>query len=85
MDVPKNGDCVKIPDGRIGRIRDIESGMVRVRVMRETSHTHQFLLLAVSEVLVIACPKGWMSPGGYNKYLKATLAKMKQRNIKNQK
>lgn len=80
MSNPKNGDCVKIPDGRIGRVRDIEDDKIRVRVMRKTSHTHQFLWVALSEVAVVACPKGWMSPEGYNNYLKVTLTKMRHRN-----
>lgn len=47
---PKNGDCVKIPDGRIGRVRDIKDDKVRVRAMRNTSHTHQFLWFNLSEL-----------------------------------
>jgi hypothetical protein len=27
----------------------------------------------------VDCPKGWMSPEGYVRYLKVTLAKMQQR------
>jgi len=76
------GDCVTVPDGRIGRIRDIRKDAVKVRLMRTTSHTHQFVWLKESELQVVACPKGWMSPEGYNKYLEITLAKIKQRNKK---
>ena len=75
----KLGDCVKVPDGRIGRVRDIQEDKVRVRLMRTTSHTHQFIWYKQSELKVVACPSGWMSPDGYNRYLKITLAKMKQR------
>ncbi len=74
-----NGDCVKIPDGRIGRIRDIKGGTVRVRVMRATSHTHQFLWFSKSQLEVVTCPPGWMSPAGYNRYLTVTLKKMRKR------
>lgn len=73
------GDCVKVPDGRIGRVREIRKDMVRVRLMRTTSHTHQFVWYTISELQVVACPKGWMSPQGYNKYLGITLEKMKMR------
>ncbi len=73
------GDCVIIPDGRIGRIRDITNKQMRVRVMRITSHTHQFLWFIPSELRITSCPKGWMSPDGYSRYLKITLAKMKQK------
>lgn len=76
----QTGDCVQIPDGRIGRVRTMTKDLVRVRVMRKTSHTHQFLWFNLSELSVVACPKGWMSPEGYNRYLKVTLAKMEQRN-----
>ncbi len=76
------GDCVKIPDGRIGRVRDYSKGEYRVRVMRKTSHTHQFLKLKEDELSKVDCPKGWMSPEGYNRYLKVTLEKMRQRDRK---
>jgi hypothetical protein len=73
------GDCVHIPDGRIGRVRDISGGKYRVRVRRTTSDTHQFLTFAASELKRADCPKGWMSPEGYARYLRVTLAKMRQR------
>ena len=73
------GDCVKIPDGRIARVRDEQGDGYRVRVRRKTSDTHQFLVLPKDALTLVPCPKGWMSPEGYNRYLKATLEKMKQR------
>ena len=73
------GECVALPDGRIGRVRGMAGGKYRVRVMRKTSHTHQFLLLAPGEVRRVACPRGWMSPEGYRRYLKPTLAKLRAR------
>jgi hypothetical protein len=73
------GDCVRIPDGRIGRIREVSGGKYRVRVRRATSATHQFLRLTAGDLKRVNCPKGWMSPEGYLRYLKATLAKMRQR------
>ncbi len=78
MDI-KKGDCVKIPDGRIGRVRDTVKGTYRIRVRRKTSKTHQFLTFHKDELEKIACPKGWMSPQGYNRYLKTTLEKMRLR------
>lgn len=75
----KPGDCVRIPDGRIARVRDRVAGGWRVRVRRRTSATHQFLVLAARELSPVGCPKGWMSPAGYNRYLKMTLAKMRER------
>jgi len=73
------GDCVRVPDGRIGRIRALERGAYRVRVQRTTSKTHQFLHLAASALESVACPPGWMSPAGYRRYLEPTLAKMRAR------
>lgn len=73
------GDCVRVPDGRIGRVRAVETGAYRVRVQRRTSKTHQFLLLRAGELSRVACPKGWMSPDGYRRYLAPTLAKLRER------
>jgi hypothetical protein len=73
------GDCVRIPDGRIGRVRDVSGGKYRIRVRRATSATHQFLMFAAKDLKQVACPKGWMSPQGYARYLRVTLAKMRQR------
>ena len=73
------GDCVRIPDGRVGRVRDFSGGEYRVRVRRTTSTTHQFLTFAGKDLERADCPKGWMSPQGYARYLSATLAKMRQR------
>jgi hypothetical protein len=74
-----SGDCVRIPDGRIGRVRDITKKEYRVRVRRKNSKNHEFLKFTVKEVTKVQCPKGWMSPEGYNRYLKKTLSKMKKR------
>lgn len=73
------GYCVRIPDGRVGRIRDVSGRKYRVRVRRRTGTTHQFLMFAAKDLKRVACPKGWMSPEGYVRYLTATLAKMRQR------
>jgi hypothetical protein len=73
------GDCVRLPDGRIGRVRAKSGRQYRVRVRRTTSATHQFLTLAARDLKKADCPKGWMSPKGYARYLTATLAKMRQR------
>jgi hypothetical protein len=75
----RNGDCVKIPDGRIARVRGKPGGRYKVRVRRTTSQTHQFLWFADHELELVSCPKGWMSPSSYNRYLKTTLAKMRER------
>jgi hypothetical protein len=74
-----NGGCVKIPDGRIARVREKKGSQYKVRVRRKTSQTHQFLIFEAKELKPVACPKGWMSREGYNRYLKKTLAKMKAR------
>lgn len=80
--MPENivpGDCVKIPDGRIARVRDVIQEMCRVRVRRKTSKSHQFLKFRDGELIKVSCPKGWMSPEGYNRYLQITLEKMRKR------
>ncbi len=73
------GSCVRIPDGRIARVREKSAGSYKVRVRRKTSKTHEFLRLATNQLKPVDCPKGWMSPEGYNRYLKVTLSKMKKR------
>jgi hypothetical protein len=73
------GDCVRIPDGRVGRVREVSGRKYRVCVRRRTSRTHQFLTFAAGDLKRADCPKGWMSPEGYARYLRATLAKMRQR------
>jgi hypothetical protein len=73
------GDCVRVPDGRIGRVRARVGRKLRVRVRRHTSATHEFLLVAPGEVRKVASPRGWMSPAGYRRYLRPTLAKMRAR------
>jgi hypothetical protein len=78
MDI-QPGDCVQIPDGRIARVRDYSGDTYRVRVKRKTSNTHEFLKFHKDDLKLVPCPKGWMSPEGYNRYLKVTLEKMKQR------
>src|SRR3982750_3615077 len=73
------GDCVQVPDGRVGRVRALEGHAYRIRVQRRTSKTHQFLRLRAGEMTGVACPPGWMSPDGYRRYLKLTLAKQRAR------
>jgi hypothetical protein len=75
----REGDCVRIPDGRIARVRQKIGSAWRVRVRRRTSNTHQFLLIAADDLDPIACPSGWMSPDGYRRYLAQTLGKMRAR------
>ena len=73
------GDCVRVPDGRVGRVRAVEAGQYRIRVQRRTSRTYQFLELRAGMLTRVACPDGWMSPDGYRRYLKPTLAKLRIR------
>lgn len=73
------GTCVRIPDGRIGRVREKDGNEWRVRVKRKTSDSHQFLYFRSNQLKIVQCPPGWMSIEGYNRYLRKTLAKMRQR------
>ena len=75
----RSGDCVRITDGRIGRLRSLSGARYRIRVRRRTSKTHEFITIPARDVRWVECPKGWMSPGGYIRYLRATLAKMRDR------
>jgi hypothetical protein len=75
-------DCVRLRDGRIGRVRARSRAHALVRVRRKRSHTHQFLRLPVTTLRRIDCPDGWMSPPGYARYLRVTLAKMRRRTRK---
>ncbi len=74
---PRPGDCVRLPDGRIARVREWAGGTCRVR--GTTSKTHQFLELPSAELTRVDCPKGWMSPEGYERYLEVTLRKQRER------
>jgi hypothetical protein len=76
---PSAGDCVRLPDGRIGRVRGRDGPLLRVRVRRRTSDTHQFLRCLEEAVQLVPCPQGWMSPEGYRRYLRVTLRKMRER------
>jgi hypothetical protein len=75
------GACVKMPDGRIGRARGLDKKLRKwkIRVKRSTSNSHEFIYVKGSELVVVDCPKGWMSIIGYNNYVKVTLFKMKER------
>jgi hypothetical protein len=73
------GGCVKLPDGRIGRVRERSAKGYKVRVLRKTSRTHQFVVVPAEDLKIVSCPQGWMSPDGYNRYLKTTLEKMRKR------
>ena len=41
--------------------------------------THQFLEFIGDDLERVDCPKGWMSPEGYVRYVDTTLAKMRER------
>jgi len=77
--LPRDGDCVRIPDGRIGRVRGRKGALVKVRVRRRSSNSHQFLMCSADTLEPVSCPKGWMSPEGYQRYLRVTLRKMRAR------
>jgi hypothetical protein len=77
---PGDGECVRLPDGRIGRVRGRQGSLIRVRVRRRTSDTHQFVMCPAQTLESVTCPKGWMSPDGYRRYLRVTLRKMRERN-----
>jgi hypothetical protein len=63
----------------VERVRERAGKMIRVRVRRTTSATHQFVFFREDQLVHVQCPAGWMSPTGYARYLRATLEKMRQR------
>lgn len=71
MPLLRAGDCVKVPDGRAGRIREKEGAKWRVRVRRRGGTTDELLLFSSRELRRIEPPAGWMSPEGYNRRLAA--------------
>ena len=73
------GDCVRVPGGRLGRVRARVAAGWRVRVRRPSGTSNEFLVLRPSQLRPVPTPKGWMSPAGYRRYLKATLAKLRLR------
>lgn len=75
----KVGECVRIPDGRVGRVREVTGPHCKVRARRTTSESHQFLKFIGDDLERVDCPKGWMSPEGYVRQLETTLAKMRKR------
>jgi hypothetical protein len=42
-------------------------------------------MFGAADLRRVDCPKGWMSPAGYLRYLKLTLAKMRQRQARSKK
>lgn len=70
---------MRLPDRRIARVRERVGDAYRVRVRRTTSKSHQFLLMKATELEGVDCPKGWMGPEGYNRYLTVTVKKLRER------
>lgn len=61
------GDCVRVPDGRPGRVRECSSGRYRVRVRRSGSEKDEVLDLSRRDLTAIDPPAGWMSPLGWTR------------------
>jgi hypothetical protein len=78
-DAIRPGDCVVLPGGRVARVREHTDDTYTVRVRRTTGKSHQFLDVPAADLEKVDCPKGWMSPEGYNRYLKTTLTKQRER------
>lgn len=76
----RRGECVRVPDGRPGRVREARGERVRVRVRRRGGTTDELLDLAPSELRGIDPPAGWMSPEGYNRRVAAARRNAKKRN-----
>ncbi|MDQ6893593.1 MAG: hypothetical protein M3167_13040 [Acidobacteriota bacterium] len=71
MAVLQRGECVRLADGRPGRVRGKSGAKYRVRVRRPGSKGDEVLLLSGGELERIDPPAGWMSPEGYNRRVAA--------------
>jgi hypothetical protein len=71
MAVLQRGECVRLSDGRPGRVRGKLGTKYRVRVRREGKKGDEVLLLSARELQKIDPPAGWMSPEGYNRRVAA--------------
>ncbi len=67
--------CVRLPDGRVGRVREHVGDALRVRVRRTMSISQQFVLTKTAQVERICCPEG------YNRYLTVSLKRMHGRTV----
>lgn len=77
----KPGDCVQVPDGRPGRVRQRCGDRYRIRVRRTGSGSDEFLLLPRRELRRIDPPAGWMSREGYNRRVAAARRTARARSI----
>jgi hypothetical protein len=75
----RDGDCVRLPDGRVARVREVAGGTVKVRVRTPSGRSDRFESHALGTVEALECPRGWMSPEGYRRYLAETLRKARLR------
>jgi len=78
----QRGECVRLTDGRPGRVRQKVGGKFRVRVRRAGGKTDELLLLGRREIEKIDPPSGWMSVEGYNRRVAAVrrAVKVKKKN-----
>jgi hypothetical protein len=65
------GECVRLADGRPGRVREKVGARYRVRVRRTGGKGDELLLLPRGELERIDPPPGWMSVKGYNRRVAA--------------
>lgn len=65
MALVKAGDCVRIPDGRPGRVREREGAKFLVRVRRRGQTSNELLLFGSRDLRKIEPPSGWMTAEGY--------------------
>ncbi len=71
MAVLQRGECVRLADGRPGRVRGKLGTKYRVRVRRTGKKADEVLLLSGRDLEKIDPPAGWMSPEGYNRRVAA--------------
>jgi hypothetical protein len=75
----RRGECVRVPDGRPGRIREARGDTIRVRVRKRGGTTDEILAFPPWDLKAIEPPAGWMSPAGYNRRVAAVRRNAKRR------
>lgn len=75
----RRGECVRVPDGRPGRIREARAGKFRVRVRRRGGTTDEIVELQARDLVRIDPPAGWMTPEGYNRRVAAARRNARER------
>ena len=67
----RRGECVRVPDGRPGRVRAARGDKIHVRVRRRGTKTDEVLPFSGADLKPSDPPAGWMTPEGYRRRIAA--------------